>query len=187
MVGHKVGLSTDAETPSDGLHRRHTNWVVAIATTPKVMQEVVTSLDEVKTDVRRLKQPRVVFEVSRIGTAPVDGYCVEGQPCTVRLRLRRDVNALDCRIVPGSAEWGFVNPRSEIFSQAPRLDDTSGSNLGPAWEDRIIRIMTPAGLQPTANFTFVASYTDCPGWVKGEPPLEYQSEPVPFTIRQVGE
>ena len=24
MVGHKVGLSTDAETPSDGLHRRHT-------------------------------------------------------------------------------------------------------------------------------------------------------------------
>ncbi|WP_223228822.1 hypothetical protein, partial [Lutimaribacter pacificus] len=25
MVGHKVGLSTDAETPSDGLHRRHTD------------------------------------------------------------------------------------------------------------------------------------------------------------------
>ena len=24
MVGHKVGLSTDAETPSDGFHRRHT-------------------------------------------------------------------------------------------------------------------------------------------------------------------
>lgn len=24
MVGHKVGLSTDAETPSDGRHRRHT-------------------------------------------------------------------------------------------------------------------------------------------------------------------
>ncbi|SDP00797.1 hypothetical protein SAMN05216196_1171, partial [Lutimaribacter pacificus] len=34
MVGHKVGLSTDAETPSDGLHRRHTNdirlcWVIS--------------------------------------------------------------------------------------------------------------------------------------------------------------
>lgn len=107
------------------------------------------------------------------------------KPCRIKLRIRRLEPARECRIVPGSVEWGFVNPRSEIFAHAERLDQPAGRNVGLTWEDTFVTILTPTGLQPDANFTFIARYTHCPGWIEGEPPLEYQNEPIPFAIKQV--
>lgn len=153
------------------------DWVIGMAQMPGRMAKVETS-------VRRLQQPERVFEASKVSTRPVAGFCEEGRPCRIRLRLRRLEPAKDCQIMPGSVEWGFVNPRSEIFAHAERVDPPAGRNIGLTWEDTLVTVNTPTGLQPDANFTFVAKYTHCPGWVEGEPPLEYQNEPIPFTIRQ---
>ncbi len=160
------------------------DWLVGMATMPQEIQRQGERLETVETTVRRLTQPRKVFEVSRIGTRPVAGYCEEGEPCRIKLRIRRLEPARECRIVPGSVEWGFVNPRSEIFAHAERLDPPAGRNVGLTWEDTFVTVRTPTGLQPDANFTFIARYTHCPGWAEGEEPLEYQNEPIPFTIRQ---
>lgn len=160
------------------------DWLVGMGTMPTEIRKQGERLETVETTVRRLTQPRRVFEVSRVSTRPVAGFCEEGEPCRIRLRIRRLEPAKECRIVPGSVEWGFVNPRSEIFAHAERVDMPAGRNIGLTWEDTFVTVITPTGLQPDANFTFIAKYTHCPGWVEGEVPLEYQNEPIPFTIRQ---
>lgn len=160
------------------------DWLVGMASMPAEVQHQSERLLKVETSVRRLQQPDRVFEVSQTSTRPVDGTCTEGEPCRIRLRLRRLPEAIDCRLVRGSVEWGFINPRSEVFAHAERVDAPAGRNVGMTWEDSYVTLMTPTGLQPDANFTFIAKYTDCPGWEPGEAPLEYQNEPIPFVIQQ---
>lgn len=161
------------------------DWLVGMGTMPREIQKQGERIEAVETTVRRLTQPRKVFEVSRVSTRPVAGFCEEGEPCRIKLRIRRLEPAKECQIVPGSVEWGFVNPRSEIFAHAERVDPPAGRNIGLTWEDTFVTVITPTGLQPDANFTFIARYTHCPGWIEGEPPLEYQNEPIPFAIKQV--
>ncbi|MBT9385465.1 hypothetical protein KM176_16445 [Pseudooceanicola sp. CBS1P-1] len=162
---------------------------VAIWDSPQALGQIDAKIDTISArqaalaaDVRRLKQPEAVFEMSTFNTAPVRGYCVEGQPCQIRVRLRRLEAALSCRIVRGSIQWGFINPRSDSFVGARRLDQPSGRNMGPTWEDVEITLMTPTGLEPEADFTFEAFYTNCPGTEPDEDPISFNSPRDRFTI-----
>ncbi|APZ53150.1 hypothetical protein Ga0080574_TMP2816 [Salipiger abyssi] len=163
---------------------------LAIWNTPTSMTQISENLvnlsdrlDVVSVEVRRLKQPETVFEMSTYNTRPVEGYCVSGQPCTINVRIRRLQDALSCRIVPGSIQWGFINPRADTFVSARRMDRPSGRNVGVSWEDITIRLMTPPNLEPEAYFTFEAFYTECPGMGGGDDPISFNSPRDLFEIR----
>lgn len=168
--------------------------VVAIWESPKTQgafqQEVKAELislgervDTLGEKVQRLQLPDQVFEMSLWNTGPVDGYCVEGEECTFRVRLRRLEEALPCEIVPGSVRWGFINPDSDSFVVARRVDEARSRNIGPTWEDIEVTLMTPYGLEPEADFTFEASYRNCPGSNLGDDPVSFDSPRDPTKIR----
>lgn len=144
------------------------------------------TVNDVSVDLRHLQLPHRVFQISEFNTGPIDGYCIEGLPCDIRIRLRRLEEALDCRIVPGTAIWGFQNPRSDTFVPAERLDRPNGRNIGTRFEDVQIRITTPRGLEPEADFIFATDYVGCPGMRPGDPPKTYWSDRDRFEIRKVG-
>ncbi|QFT47801.1 hypothetical protein FIU97_14560 [Roseivivax sp. THAF40] len=132
--------------------------------------------------VRVLSQPRDIFDISVRNTGPVDGYCIENRACRVQLRIRRLPESLACQIVRGSVQWGFINPRSDTFVAAQRVDDSRGRNVGATWEYLYITLMIPPGLEPEADFTFEAFYTDCPGTSDTDDPISRRSPRVPFKI-----
>lgn len=155
---------------------------------PTKLQEAVdvgrgnsARLDALSKRVAVLSQPDVVFEVSARNSGPIEGYCVERQPCAMRLRIRRVEAALSCKIVPG-ASWGFINPRTDSFTAAQRLDTPSGRDLSATWAFVEIVVMTPSGLAPESDFVFEASYTGCPGMDAGDEPITRTSERIPIKI-----
>lgn len=163
---------------------------VAIWNTPTAMGEISYTLvemsdrlDAVTVEVRRLKQPETVFEMSTYNTKPVEGFCVSGEACTINVRIRRLEDALACKIVPGSVQWGFINPRADTFVGARRVDHAAGRNIGVSWEDVTIVLMTPPNLEPEAYFTFEAFYTGCPGTTDGDDPISFNSPRDLFQIR----
>ncbi|WP_428925004.1 hypothetical protein [Marinibacterium sp. SX1] len=166
---------------------------VAVWNTPTVMESIRADLevqsdriDVVATEIRRLKQPTAVFEMSTYNTGPIAGFCVESMPCEINVRIRRLVEALPCDIVKGSVQWGFINPRADTFVQARRMDHASGRNIGSNWEDITIVLMTPPNLEPEAYFTFEAFYTGCPGMADSDDPISFNSPRDLFKIRARG-
>lgn len=145
------------------------------------------TVSDVSVDVRRLQLPSKVFQISEFNSGPLDGYCIEAQPCDIRIRIRRLEEALSCRIVPGTAIWGFQNPRSDTFVPAERLDRPNGRNIGTRFEDVQIRITTPRGLEPEADFIYAVDYVGCPGMRPGDTPVTYWADRVRFQIREGGQ
>lgn len=160
------------------------NMPTAMAALGQELGAIRDTVANVSVDVRRLQLPDKVFAISDYNTRPLDGYCVEAEPCDIRIRLRRLEEALDCKIVPGTAIWGFQNPRSDTFVPAERLDRPNGRNIGTRLEDIQIRITTPRGLEPAADFIFATDYVGCPGMRPGDAPVTYWSERVSFEIRK---
>ncbi len=163
---------------------------MAIWNTPDSLHQLVVRVEnllrqvaDVRDDIESLRRPSEVFEVSTTNTRAIDGYCVERQPCDVQIKLRRRPEGVQCRIVAGSVQWGFVNPRSDMFAPAQRLNPGFARNIGMTWTTIDVRVMTPVGLEPTADFIFEASYSGCPGMAKGDDPLSFQSPRIPFEIR----
>lgn len=138
-------------------------------------------LDRLDKRVSILSQPDVIFEVSARNSGAIEGFCVEREPCTMRIRVRRVEAALSCKIVPGAA-WGFIDPRTDTFTAAQRLDQPSGRNIGASWTYVEIILMTPSGLSPESDFVFEASYTDCPGMEPGDAPITRVSDRIPVKV-----
>lgn len=162
----------------------------AVLRTPETMAElrddiqgVSRKVDGLTVEVQRLKRPDAVFEMSLWNTGPIEGHCVESEPCQIRVRLRRLKDAIECRIVPNSVQWGFINPRADTFIGARRLDPPNGRNIGLNWTDIDITLLTPPELEPEADFTFEAFYTDCPGTLSDDDPISFNSPRDRFSIR----
>jgi hypothetical protein len=138
-------------------------------------------LDSLARRVSILSQPDVIFEVSPRNSGPVDGFCVEQEPCRMRIRVRRVEAALSCQIVPG-AVWGFINPATDTFTAARRLDSTSPRDLGASWEFIELEILTPVGLKPQSDFVFESSYVGCPGMEPDDAPISRRSDRIPIRV-----
>ncbi|WP_108482249.1 hypothetical protein [Oceaniglobus ichthyenteri] len=163
---------------------------MAIWNTPDSLHQLVVRVEnllgqvaDVRDDIESLRRPSQVFEVSRTNTRPIDEYCIERQPCAVQLKVRRRPEGIRCRIVPGSTQWGFINPRSDLSAPAQRIEPGEARNIGVSWTTIDIIILTPVGLEPTADFYFEAAYIGCPGMADGDEPLVFQSPRIPFPIR----
>ncbi|TYB83979.1 hypothetical protein [Oceaniovalibus sp. ACAM 378] len=163
---------------------------MAIWNTPDALHQLVVRVEsllgqmaDVRDDIESLRRPSEVFEVSITNTRPLDGHCVEREPCDIQIKLRRVAEGVRCRIVPGSTQWGFINPRSDLFAPAQRIIPGVARNIGMSWTTIDVQVMTPVGLEPTADFVFEASYTSCPGMTPRDEPLTFQSSRIPFPIR----
>ena len=139
-------------------------------------------LTRVSDAVRRLQIPSRVFELSTSLTRPVDGYCVEDQPCDVQIVIRRLESALDCRIMPETARWGFVGSGTEIAVYAERLDEPVGRNITAAFTRITVTLHTPTDLSPVSDFFFDVEYVNCPGMHPGDEPVRISSVRIPFTV-----
>lgn len=179
-----------------------TDWVdqaQAVWSSPQTSTDIIDRLEELKTsvaglgeevrvvrrEVAALKAPTKIFEISVVNSGPIEGFCVELEPCDIRLKIRRLPETISCRIVAGSVRWAFFNPRTDTISQVRRLDTPSGRNLGIAWELTDLRIVTPSGLAPTSDFYFSLQYVDCPGVPAGSEPIPDASPRMPFVIHRV--
>ena len=124
--------------------------------------------------IRSLRQPADIFEISR-QSGPVDGYCVEGEPCAVNIRVRRHPDALVCRIVPETLIYYYRNPRNNevydtvLLSGSPRDVGTSFINLQ-------FTFSTPSNLIPNAELCVKPSYVGCPGMIPDDPPISPDEE-----------
>ncbi|WP_068115225.1 hypothetical protein [Tropicimonas marinistellae] len=163
----------------------------AIWETPKAVAEmrsdigsVVAVVEDLSAEIRRLKQPEAVFEVSVFNTGPLRrAYCVEGESCRLGVKVRRLPEALPCKIQPSRTEWGFYNPRRDTYAPALRIDGAPGRNLESGWDIIEVELKIPYGLEPNAELVFTAYYTGCPGTLPGDPPLAYRSKGVSIPIR----
>lgn len=139
-------------------------------------------LDVMQRSISQLQRPTEVFRISVLNSGPIRGHCVELAPCDVRLKISRREETVACRIVPGSTQWAFLNPRTDTVSTVRRMDAATDRNIGTAWELIDIRIFTPSGLEPEALFYFTAQYVACPGMPEGTEPITDKSESIPFRI-----
>jgi len=164
--------------------------VVAVWNTPKTMMSVeaqISSLsdqvDVVSTEVRKLKQPTKVFDISLTNTKPINGFCVEAQPCPINIRVWRTLEGETCKIIPKTSQWGFVNPRTDTYVSAVMISGGVARDIGRQYEDIQVTLLTPEGLEPEADFVFTTFYSNCPGTLPGDEPLAYNSQKVRFVIK----
>lgn len=122
--------------------------------------------------------------MSVTNSGPVDGYCIEREPCVLALKVRRNIESLSCRVVPGSSRWGFVNPRSDALIFAERLGGSPPRDLDASWSTIETILRTPTGLEPGADLHFEVSYTHCPGMLPDADPVTYSSPRIPIEIRR---
>lgn len=111
--------------------------------------------------IQLLRIPRKIFEISDV-SGPTSGYCVEGQNCSVNVRVRRYADALSCEINPETVEYYYRNPRTnEVHS----VDIVSGRprDVGTSWLNIPFVFSTPYGISPDAELCSQPEYTGCPG------------------------
>lgn len=156
---------------------------------PVVMQQMLVTLDEVakaqedlQDEIRALRQPSEIFEVSQANSGAIDGYCVEGEPCEMSLKIRRTQDGLRCNIVPNSTQWQFLNPRTDVVTPVAVIQKPPTRNVGIDWTVIPVTILTPKGLEPDADFFFEAFYSDCPNTIEGADPISDVSSRIPTPI-----
>jgi len=138
----------------------------------------VTELNRLATqnekDIRRLQLPIDIFEVSPL-SRPTEGFCVATEPCSINVRVRRVESAMACRIVPGSVNYFYRNPRNnevydaEVLSGRPRDVGTRYINLG-------FTFSTPGDLIPNAELCVRPKYVNCPGMSESSGPIDPDEE-----------
>jgi hypothetical protein len=119
-------------------------------------------LDLLRADVSVLQLPASVFQVSGQGSRPVDGYCLEGQPCTFALLMRRTPGAEACDVMTDRdhlprhfvVQLGIESSeRREVI----RLDERTVQNLTSEWTPISITLQMPS------DFGVTASLSEAPG------------------------
>ena len=156
----------------------------------ETLKEIQGSIISINTELYKSNIPDRAFTLSIPNSGPLsesgtpDGVCIEGDTCTIRLRIRRVSDALDCKVVPNLTEWGFVNPRSDIYIGTSIVRTKSVKNLGSSYQDLDVLVNIPFGLEPNAFLVFESYYTDCPGTLPDSEPLSYESEPLLIDIKR---
>jgi hypothetical protein len=147
---------------------------------------ILRDLNDLRYQVGRLSQPREVFELSIENSGPVAGFCEELEPCQISLKVRRTPQAVQCRVVPDSTQFGFINPRTDTYSPAVRIgagSDANARNIGLEWVTINVTVLTPSGLEPEADFVMEAFYTACPSTMPDQEPVSYRSPRDRYAIR----
>lgn len=168
----------------DSLERLSEQNNASLDTLKAVVEQNGLDINALNLNVDTLSQPEVIFEVSQRNSGPVEGFCVERAPCLMQLRIRRKLDALDCKIAEGVVRWGYIHPITDAFTPADMISPPRGRNIGVNWENVEVELMTPSGLSPDSDFVFEAGYTGCPGMQPGDSPITRRSAPFPVRVLQ---
>lgn len=124
--------------------------------------------------IRRLTLPKDIFEISD-RSGPIEGYCIDGVPCEMNVRVRRKVAALACEIVPESVDYYYRNPRDNEIHDVFTLKG-SVKNVGTTFINLPFTFSTPRRLRPGAELCVRPSFINCPGMSAGDAPIDPAEE-----------
>ena len=135
---------------------------------------LAVSVDRNADAIRSLRQPEDIFEISQM-SGPVDGYCIEGEPCAINIRVRMHPDALVCRVVPDTLIYYYRNPRNnEVYDAV--LISGSQRDIGTGFINLQFTFSTPSNLIPNAELCVKPSYVGCPGMIPSDPPISPDEE-----------
>ncbi|WP_340289231.1 hypothetical protein [Sulfitobacter pontiacus] len=124
--------------------------------------------------IRRLTIPTDIFEISD-RSGPIDGYCIDGVPCEMNIRVRRKVAALACQIVPGTVDYYYRNPRDNEVHDVITFAGAA-KDVGTSYINLPFKFSTPRRLRPGAELCVRPSYVSCPGMSAKDDPIDPEEE-----------
>ena len=137
----------------------------------------------IRADIAALRSPAQVFEISTFLSAPVNGYCVVGKRCPMRLFIRRVPGAEECRIQGDRTEHFLRSLVDGIARQVPSIRTGPATNLGADWTEVNLSIVIPDDIPVgSANYLLVAYYISCNGQTAEF--VRDESLPIPVDIRE---
>ncbi len=160
------GIVAWAEYPEKALIQREEDR--------KMMLENARAIARNSEAIRRLTVPTDIFEISD-RSGPVNGFCIDGVPCEMNLRVRRKVGAIACQVVPGSVAYFYRNPRD---NEVHNINTISGSakDVGTSYINLPFVFSTPRQLRPGAELCVRPSYVSCPGMSANDDPIDPEEE-----------
>lgn len=145
--------------------------------------QIESRIEAALNDIIRLKVPKDIFDVEVDQSGPVEGFCVEAEPCTIRIRARRFPDTIACQVIPDASRYSFIDTRTDTVVAATRLDQPLRRNLGAEWEFFDVTVMTPIGLSPRSRFMYTNYYTGCPNTPSEMSPLQDTSPRIHLDVK----
>ncbi len=152
-------------------------WVVGMAHAPQAIAaaraedlawraETREEFKDIKRDIRVLQQPKEVSRFHLLSTRASDGYCIEGEPCDIHVKILREQAAVDCRV--RDVDFGFIDRNTESFVGAEWLNPMAPQDAIPTGISGTVTLRPSFGLSPSAKIAILAQYSDCPGTIPGD-------------------
>ncbi len=140
----------------------------------QLMLENARAIAQNSEAIRRLTIPTDIFEISD-RSGPIDGYCIDGVPCEMNLRVRRKSAALACQIVPGTVDYYYRNPRDNEVHDVITISGAA-KDVGTSYINLPFVFSTPRRLRPGAELCVRPSYVNCPGTSAGDAAIDPEEE-----------
>lgn len=153
----------------------------ALLEVPERLDVIEKQFEVLADEVRAGRLPQQFTILSPANTGPIKGYCVEGDPCDLVVKIRRAEEATGCRFSPGSGRYGFWDRREDAPSYAKVIVPFPDRNLPGTWVTMPLTVQTPMNLAPVSDFFIEADYLGCPG--QGQKPHPGRSNLVPIIIK----